>query len=139
MSEQEYIDRLKSMWPHDCDASLELLALADKAVSAFPRSTRLWCMRGDLIQLGPKENPHPLDEALACYRRAAQLDRHCAEAWDEIGHYHDAVLDDESAARPFFTKAQRLREQQRAELSALPDRRSARQRRTGPSRRGTGR
>src|ERR1035441_7332721 len=97
MTEQEYIHRLKSMWPQDSDASLESVALADKAVSAFPRSTRLWCMRGDLIQLGPKECPHPLDEALTSYRRAVELDPQCAEAWESIGHYHDAVLDDESA------------------------------------------
>ena len=139
MTEQEYINRLKSMWPQDSDASLESVALADKAVSAFPRSTRLWCMRGDLIQLGPKECPHPLDEALTSYRRAVELDPQCAGAWESIGHYHDAVLDDESAAEPFFAEAKRLRERQRAEPSAPPNRRPTRHGATRTPRRGGGR
>ena len=128
MTEKEYINRLKGMWPRDCDASLESIALADEAVSAFPHSPRLLCMRGDIIQLGPKECPHPLDEALASYRRSMELDPQCAEAWESIGYYHDAVLDDENAAEPFFAEAQRLRGQQRAEPSAPPNRRPARQR-----------
>lgn len=121
MNEQEYIERLKEMWPHGCDASLESIALVDEALSAFPCSIPLWCMRGHLIQLGPKECPHPLDEALASYRRVAELDPQCAEAWDEIGHYTDAVLADEAGAAPFFEKARQLRARQKAEPGAPPN------------------
>jgi hypothetical protein len=96
-------------------------------------------MRGDLIQLGPKECPHPLDEALTSYRRAVELDPQCAGAWESIGHYHDAVLDDESAAEPFFAEAKRLRERQRAEPSAPPNRRPTRHGATRTPRRGGGR
>ena len=46
------------MWPRDCDASLESIALADEAVSACPHSPRLLCMRADLIQVGPEKNAH---------------------------------------------------------------------------------
>ena len=139
MTEKQYINRIKGMWPRDCDASLESIALADKAVSAFSRSPRLWCIRGDLIQLGPKECPHPLDEALDSYRRAVELDAQCADAWESIGHYHDSVLDDESAAVPFFAEAHRLRGQQRAEPSAPPNRRPASHAAIRTPRRGGGR
>jgi tetratricopeptide (TPR) repeat protein len=120
MTEGQYIQRLKDLWPRDTDASLEAIALADTSVSAFHGSARLWCMRGSLIQLGPEQCPHPLDEALASYRRAVELDPEFAEAWEELGHYYDAVLDDESGAEPFFERARKLRER-KAEPGAPPN------------------
>jgi hypothetical protein len=109
MTEDDYISRLRAGWPHGCDASLEVITLADDAVRAFPQSARLWVMRGDLIQLGPESCPHPLEESLRSYQRAVDVDPKFAEAWDEIGHYFDAVLDDENAARPYFDPARSLK------------------------------
>jgi hypothetical protein len=110
MTEDDYISTLRARWPKGCDASLELISLADEAVRSFPRSARLWLLRGDIIQLGPESCPHPLGESLVSYHRAVELDPKFADAWDEIGHYHDAVLGDEKAAQTFFQKAERLRE-----------------------------
>src|ERR1044072_1102820 len=109
MTEDEYISQLRAGWPHDSDASLEVIALADDAVRAFPQSARLLVMRGNLIELGPKSCPHPLEEALRCYQRAVELDPQFVEAWEEIGHYYDAVLSDEAAAQRCFREADRLR------------------------------
>jgi hypothetical protein len=109
MTESEYISRLRAGWPQDSDASLEVIALADEAVRAFPLSPRLLVMRGNLIQLGPESCPHPLEEALHCYRRAVEIEPHFAEGWEEIGHYYDAVLDDEDGARPYFERAAALK------------------------------
>ena len=109
MIEDDYISALRARWPRDCDASLETITLADEAVRAFPSSARLLVMRGNLIQLGPESGPHPLEEALRSYQHAAEIDPQFAEAWDEIGHYHDAVLDDKPAAQRFFQEAERLR------------------------------
>jgi tetratricopeptide (TPR) repeat protein len=109
MTEDDYIAQLRTGWPKDSDASLEVIALADEAVRSFPQSARLWVMRGDLIQIGPECCPHPLDEALRSYQRAIELDPQFAEAWDEIGHYHDTVLDDETEAQRCFREAERLR------------------------------
>lgn len=111
MTEDDYISALRARWPRDCDASFEAITLADEAVLAFPSSARLLVMRGNLIQLGPESGPHPLEEALRSYQRAVELDPQFAEAWEEIGHYHDAVLDDEPAALRFFQEAERLRGQ----------------------------
>jgi Tfp pilus assembly protein PilF len=66
-------------------------------------------MRGDLIQLGPESCPHPLVEAFASYQRAIEISPDCAEAWEAVGHYYDAVLDDEATAERYFREAARLR------------------------------
>jgi tetratricopeptide (TPR) repeat protein len=109
MTEDDYISQLRAGWPKDSDTSLAVIALADEAVRAFPQSARLWLMRGDLIQIGPKSCPHPLEEALRSYQRAIEIDPQFVDAWDEIGHYHDAVLADETGAQKYFREAQRLR------------------------------
>jgi len=72
-------------------------------------SPKLWCMRGDLIQLASESCPHSLDDARACYQRAAEIDPQFAEAWESLGHFLSAVLDDEPTAQRFFTEAERLR------------------------------
>ena len=109
MSENDYITELKARWPQTSDASLETIALADEALRAFPQSPRLWCIRGDLIQLGPKSSPHNLDDALACYQRAIEIAPQFVEAWESIGHFHKAVLDDEATAQRFFSEAKKLK------------------------------
>lgn len=130
MTEDDYISQLRAGWPQDSDASLEVIALADEAIGAFPRSARLLVMRGNLIQLGPETCHHPLEEALRCYRRAVELEPEFAEAWEEIGHYHDAVLDDEEGARPYFDRARRLA--RRGEQDAPPNSRPPSQLPTSP-------
>lgn len=111
MTEIDYISDLEARWPQDdtSDVPLETIAIADEAVRAFPLSARLWEMRGCLIQLGPECCPHPLEESLRSFRRAVELDPQFADAWDEMGHYYDAVLDDEKTANEYFDKAKRLR------------------------------
>lgn len=109
MTEEEYYQRIRSQWPKKEEASLALIALADEAVAHFSRSPRLWCMRGNLISLGTEDCPHSLADALASYRRAVEVDPGFAEAWEEIGHHYDAILDDEDGARPFFERAAALK------------------------------
>ena len=118
MSEDDYIAELRSRVPDEGDLSLEVIALADEAVRAFPGSARLWCLRGDLIQIGPESCPHPLEEALASYRRAIEIDPGFADAWDEVGHFYDAVLDDERGAERYFREAARLRGPNAAQRTA---------------------
>ena len=57
----------------------------------------------------PLLQPHTLEDALASYQRAVEIDPGLAKAWDEIGYYYDVVLDDEAAAHPYFRKAAELR------------------------------
>ena len=109
MTEEKYISELKKGWPRKGDATLEAIALADESTRAFPNSAKLWCMRGDLIQLGPEKNPHSLDDALTSYKRAIEIDPMFAEAWEEIGHFYHNVLDDETTAQSYFREAERLK------------------------------
>jgi cytochrome c-type biogenesis protein CcmH/NrfG len=113
MTEAEYIAEFRARWPRqsDTDTSIDIvLRLADDAVRDVPSSPKFWVIRGDLIQLGSGETPHTLEDALASYRTAARLDPGYAEAWEKIGHYYDAILDDEVTARPYFEKARQLRQ-----------------------------
>jgi hypothetical protein len=111
MTEQDYISALRATWPrtHSHEVSLETMALADEAIREFPQSPRLLVMRGDLIQLNPENTPQTLQDALASYQRAVEIDPKFAEAWEEIGHFHDVVLADEKTAQTFFDKARQLR------------------------------
>ena len=109
MNEIDYITQLKAQWPRDCEASLATIALADEAVRVFPQSPQLWCIRGDLIQLGPESCPHSLDVARASYQRATEINPQFVEAWESLGHFHSAVLDDETTAQTYFGKAAGLK------------------------------
>jgi tetratricopeptide (TPR) repeat protein len=112
MIENDYIAQLEARWPRREDSDevlLATIALADEAVGAFPRSPRLWCIRGDVIQLGPESCSHNLEDARACYQRAIEIDPKFIEAWESLGHFYNAVLDDEIAAQKYFSEAERLK------------------------------
>ena len=110
MEESAYIERLKSSYPAEGgDVLNEVLACADEAVRAFPQSAELWCIRGDLIQLGSEDSPYELADALASYARALAADPKCVEAYEGIGYFYDLVMDDEERAKPNFERAAELK------------------------------
>jgi tetratricopeptide (TPR) repeat protein len=90
------------------EATTETIALADEAVLVFPNSPKLWCMRGDLIQLASESCSHSLEDAEACFLRAIDIDPSFAEAYEELGHFYDAVMDDEKRAESYFAEFRRL-------------------------------
>lgn len=67
-------------------------------------SAELWILRGDAIQLSDGED-YELDDAEASYRNAIQLDPDCAAAYESLGYFTYAVLDDARASLQFFQKA----------------------------------
>jgi len=107
MIEEQYITKLKSLWPtgEKTESSLEAIALADKAVQAHPLSAALWCIRGDLIQLGPANCPHELQEALKSYQHAIKSDPTYAEAYESINYFLDAVENKPAEAGYHFKEA----------------------------------
>ena len=111
MTEEDYIAELRERSPRNAKmkATPETIALADEATRAFPRSPKLWCMRGNLIQLGPENCPHSLNEALASYKRAIEIDPSFAQAWEEAGDFYQDVRNDEPAAQPYFREAEKLK------------------------------
>lgn len=73
-TEDDYISSLRDCWPMGSNGTMEVIALANEAVRVFPRSARLWVMRGDLIRIGPQSDVHSLEEALRSYQRAVEID-----------------------------------------------------------------
>ena len=77
----------------------------DDILEAEGASAELLVLRGQLIQLLADDQPDALDEALACFEEALELDPRSAEAHEEIGHFLDDVADEPAEAVPFFRKA----------------------------------
>lgn len=66
-------------------------------------------MRGNLIELGPENSAHGLDDALASYKRAIEIDPQFIQAWEDIGDFYRNVLNQEDKAKPYFHEAERLK------------------------------
>jgi tetratricopeptide (TPR) repeat protein len=111
MTEEDYIAELRERTPRNArmKAPPETIALADEAVRTFPHSPRLWFVRGNLIWLCPENCLHSLNEALASYKRAIEIDPSYADAWEQAGCFHQDVLHDEPAAQQYFREAEKLR------------------------------
>jgi tetratricopeptide (TPR) repeat protein len=112
VKESDYIERLFAVWPTEGNTSDEALALADAAVLSYPDSAKLWCMRGNLIELGSADIAYSLEDALACYERAVSIDPYFAEGREEIGHFYDAVMSNPDRAQNAFREAARIRKGQ---------------------------
>ena len=77
----------------------------DDILEAEGANAELLVLRGQLIQLVAEGRPDELEEALACFEQALELDPRSAEAHEEIGHFLDGVAEDPAEAVPFFRKA----------------------------------
>jgi cytochrome c-type biogenesis protein CcmH/NrfG len=110
MTEQEYHDAITKLVPDEGEFPIEGINLIDAAVQEHPGSASLWQKRAHLIQLGPEETPHPLEEALVSYHRALELDPENPDIVEDIAHFHDAVMDDEPEAQKWFAKAKELKD-----------------------------
>jgi tetratricopeptide (TPR) repeat protein len=110
MTADEYIAKLKAR-PRGHETTAEAFALVEEALKAHPDSARLWCFRGALIQLGPapEKSGYTLEDALASYQKAIEVEPDCPEGWEELGHYYDVILNDETGAKEFWAKAEKLR------------------------------
>ncbi len=105
LSETDYIERIKSLLPDEGEVAVEVLELVEKAVSEHPESAKLWCLRGDLIQMASLKANYELEDALKSYERALEIDSSKAEAYESIGYYEDAVMSNPTSAESPFRKA----------------------------------
>lgn len=105
MTEEEYLNAIRELGTAQGESTLEQLELADKAVEVFPYSPRLWCLRGQLIQLAPANAPYSLSDALESLIKAVKEDDQFAEGYEELGHFYDAVEDNPVLAEQHFRKA----------------------------------
>jgi tetratricopeptide (TPR) repeat protein len=105
MIEEEYIKAIKASGCEEAGATIEQLRLADEAVKAYPHSARLWCLRGQLIQVGPENGPHDLSDALDSLLHSIKEDNEYAEGYEEVAYFYDAVEDNPALAESYFRRA----------------------------------
>jgi tetratricopeptide (TPR) repeat protein len=105
LSESEYIQKIKSILPEDGEVAAEVLELMEKAVGDYPSNVKFWCWRGDLIQMASLDANYELEDALKSYERALEIDPLNAEAYESIGYYEDAIMDNPTSAENSFRKA----------------------------------
>lgn len=108
MTEEEYISLVGSTVQAEDRVGNEIIALIDEAVSLYPQSSALWCLRGHLIQVGEDDMEYELSEALSSYTKAIEVDPSCAEAYEAIGYYYDVVDYDPEKAMVAFERAVEL-------------------------------
>ena len=75
------------------------------ALSTHPDSPKLWCIRGDCIQLGPEDSPYSLEDALLSYEKALIIDPGFPEAHESIGYYFDVIDIDLGRSETAFREA----------------------------------
>ncbi|WP_338846240.1 hypothetical protein V8J88_21100 [Massilia sp. W12] len=111
MTEADYISEIERRWPSRCpgEPTRETIHLTKKAVEIFPKSAKLWVMRGNLLQLIDFECDIPLGESEYCYRQAIAADHFFAEAYEEMGYFLDVIMGKPRKAKRFFDKARRLK------------------------------
>jgi tetratricopeptide (TPR) repeat protein len=83
--------------------SPETLGRIDAALGEYP-SAELWILRGDAIQLSDGDT-HSLLDVEQSYERAIEFDPSSWQAYEALGHFHYAVMDDASQAVAFFERA----------------------------------
>ncbi len=111
VTEQDHIDSIRKALPENGRASSRHIGLADEALRQYSDSTRLWCLRGDLIQLSDEvDDGRDLSDAQRSYERALTIDASCIEAHESLGYFLDAVMLDAKRARHHFDQAARLSE-----------------------------
>jgi hypothetical protein len=108
MTDSDYIEKIKTAWPRRGQASAtEALRLVEEGLCAFPRSAKLLCMKGDLIQLSDGEE-YQLKDALRCYQQAARVAPESPEAFESLGFFFDAIESDPAQAETAFRRAVEL-------------------------------
>jgi tetratricopeptide (TPR) repeat protein len=109
MTESDYIDKIDAAWPRKSikASATEALRLVEDGLCAFPKSAKLLCMKGDLIQLSD-ELRYELADALLCYQQAAEIAPESPEAFESLGFFFDAIESDLNRAEIAFRKAVEL-------------------------------
>jgi Flp pilus assembly protein TadD len=84
-------------------ATAEILHRIDEALEQNPTAA-LWILRGDAIQLSD-QNTCSLAEAEQSYLHGIDLDPASHEAYESLGYFHYAVMDDPATAKTFFERS----------------------------------
>ena len=105
MTEWEIIETVRAQFAGEEPPGPDALRMVEEGLRSFPRSARLWILRGDLIQLSDDDRSYCLDDVPASYQKALECDPENGEAYESIGYFLDAVMDEPAKAEPYFRKA----------------------------------
>ncbi|HEY7114850.1 MAG TPA: hypothetical protein VIA45_18115 [Thermoanaerobaculia bacterium] len=105
MTEWEIVETVRAQFAGEEPPGRDALRMVEEGLRSFPNSARLWILRGDLIQLSDDEASYCLDDVRASYDKAVECDPGNGEAYESIGYFLDAVMDEPAKAEPFFRKA----------------------------------
>lgn len=107
-NESQLFEQIADAWPVEDEApSPRLTELVRQALDEFPTSSEVWVMYGDYLNISDSEaNPDAtVENAMAAYQKALEIDPVCAEAYQELGFLHDFYRDDMPAAEQAFRNA----------------------------------
>src|SRR5262249_34926917 len=102
MTEWEIGETVRAQFAGGEAAGRDALRMVEEGLQAFPKSARLWILRGDLIQLSDDDVSYSLDDVLPSYNKALECDPGSGEAYESIGYFLDAVMDEPEKAEPYF-------------------------------------
>lgn len=115
MTEAEIVRSIREAVAVHEKATAATLRMVEEGLQRFPTSPQLWILRGDLIQLSDQDEQQSADDVLASYRTALEYEPGSAEAYESIGRFLDAVLDEPGEAESYLRKAIELGAGQSAE------------------------
>ncbi len=105
LTEAEIVEAVRAQFAGEEPPGRAALGMVEGGLQSFPKSTQLWILRGDLIQLSDDDVSYCLDDALASYQKALECDPGNGQAYESIGHLLDEVMDEPAKAEPYFRKA----------------------------------
>jgi len=102
---KQYVAAILEQVLRDERATPAALALLDEALARFPDSAALWCLRGDVLQLGDEEDGTAFEDSEVSYLKAAELDPANPEPHESLGRLYDAIFDEPERAAESYRKA----------------------------------
>jgi Flp pilus assembly protein TadD len=102
---QQYVAAILEEVLRDEKATPAALALLGEALARFPDDAMLWCLRGDVYQLGEDDDGAGYETAEVSYLKAAELDPRNPEPHESLGHLYDAIFDEPERAAECFRRA----------------------------------
>ena len=108
MSEEDYIEQIRLLFPDEGDIPYEVIELIEEAIVEHPYSERLWVLRGHMIVLCTKDSGD-ITDALLSYKRAIKINPLNVQTYEDIGYYYEELAGDKVEAGFWFAKADQLK------------------------------
>jgi len=109
MSEEDYIDQIRLVFPDEGDIPYEVMELIEMGIVDYPYSERLWVLRGHLIVLCTNDSVSDITDALLSYEKALKINPLNVQTYEDIGYYYEELVGDKVEAGLWFAKADQMK------------------------------